>query len=158
MSDNIYMTRKGYDEALQRLEALKNQREDIAKEIGRARAFGDISENAEYDAAKDKQGLNEGRIHDLENQLAIAQVMGDNETLPSDKVLVGITVTIVDVSDGEVSEYTMVSPLEADPDQGRISTQSPLGQALLGRKVGEVAELKAPRGTMKYKIKKIVRR
>jgi transcription elongation factor GreA len=152
------MTQKGYDEALKRLEELKNLRDEIAQEIGRARAFGDISENAEYDAAKDKQGMNERRIHDLENQLAVAQIMGAHEVLPTDKVLVGITVTIEDVSDGEVSEYTMVSPLEADPDQGRISIQSPLGQALLGRAVGDIAELKVPRGAIKYKITRIERR
>jgi transcription elongation factor GreA len=152
-----YMSPEGYAEALKRLEALKDKRVEISAEIGRAIGFGDISENAEYDAAKDKQAMVESRIGELESKLSRAQVI-DNSTLPDDKILVGTTVTLEDLSDGEEIEYTMVSALEADPDLDKISVDSPVGQALLTHEVGDTVKIEVPVGTLKYKVLKIERR
>ncbi len=152
-----YVSPEGYAEAQKKLEALKDQRVEISAEIGRAIDFGDISENAEYDAAKDKQALVEARIADLESKLSRAQVI-DNSFLPDDKVLVGATVTLEDLSDGEEIEYTVVSALEADPDRDKISVDSPVGQALLTHEVGDTVEIQVPVGTLTYKVLKIERR
>ena len=155
-SGNIYMTPEGYEEAQKKLEALKQQRMEVSEEIGRARGFGDISENAEYHAAKEKQALVEERIAELENKLSRAQIMDDVDA-PSDKVLLGTTVTLADTSGDLEMTYTMVSELESDPDAGKISITSPIGQAALGHKEGDVISVDLPKGVMEFTIKKIER-
>ncbi len=154
---DIYLTRKGYEKLMEGLEYLKTvRRRELSKAIGQARAHGDISENAEYDAAKDAQGLNEKRIADLEGKLSRARIL-DGEDMAKDEVLIGATVKLKDSDSGEELEYTLVSEEEADYSQGKISIASPVGKALLGHKENDIVEIKVPAGILKYKILKISR-
>jgi transcription elongation factor GreA len=118
-----------------------------------ARAHGDLSENAEYHAAKERQGQIEASIADIEDQLSRAQII-DPTSLSGDKVLFGATVTLKD-EDGKTIKYQLVGQVEADAKVGRISYNSPLGRALIGRHVGEDVEVSAPSGDRYYEIKKI---
>lgn len=157
MSQEFYLTRDGYDKLVQELDSLKTtKRHAISKALAEARAHGDISENAEYDAAKDAQGLNEKRISELEFKLSTARII-DDSNMPKDEVLIGATVKIKDLNSDEELEYTLVSELEADYNQGKISVTSPVGKGLLGHKVGGIAEIKIPAGALKYKILEIRR-
>lgn len=154
---NLYLTPEGHRKLVQKLEHLKTvRRREISKEIEKARGHGDISENAEYDAAKDAQAHNEEKIAELEFKLAHAQII-DNANISKDEVLVGATVSILDVDTGEKLEYTLVSELEADYSQGKISVTSPVGKGLMNHKKDEVVEIKIPVGILKYKILKISR-
>ena len=154
---NSYLTRDGYEKLFQELESLKTvKRRGLSKAIGDARAHGDIGENAEYDAAKEAQALNEHRIAELEYKLSRARIL-DNENIPKDKVFIGATVKLRDLATEEELEYTLVSDLEADYSQGKISITSPVGKGLVGRKENETAEIKIPAGILKYKILKITR-
>jgi transcription elongation factor GreA len=123
--------------------------------VGEARSHGDISENAEYDAAKDAQAHNEKQIRELEEKLARVRILDKN--IPKDEVLIGATVKLKDMDTDEELEYTLVSELEADYNQNKISVSSPVGQGLLGHKENEIAEIKIPAGILKYKIIKISR-
>jgi transcription elongation factor GreA len=148
----IYLTKKGYQKLMEELEYLKTiKRKELSKAIGAARAHGDISENAEYDAAKDAQGLNEKRIAELENKLAGARILEDHD-ISSDEVLIGATVKLKDMDTEEELEYMLVSGEEADYNQNKISVDSPVGSGLLNHRVGDIVELKIPSGTIKYKI------
>lgn len=156
MTGEIYLTQEGYEKLVTELEQLKTvKRRALSKAIGEARSHGDISENAEYDAAKDAQGQNEKQIMELEDKLARARILDKN--IPTDEVLIGATVKLKDMNTDEELEYTLVSELEADYNQNKISVSSPVGQGLLGHKVNEVAEIKIPAGILKYKIIKISR-
>jgi len=156
MSD-IYLTRSGHKKLMEELEHLKTvKRRQLSKAIGEARAHGDISENAEYDAAKDAQGLNEKRISELENKLASAQIL-DDTGISSDEVLIGATVKLRDLDSDEELEYTLVSEMEADYESGKISVTSPIGISLLNHKLDEEIEIKIPAGILRYKILKISR-
>lgn len=149
---DMYLTNEGYQKLSEKLEFLKTvKRRELSKAIGEARAHGDISENAEYDAAKEAQALNEQRIAELEYKLAHARILDDKD-MPKDEVLIGATVKLKDLSTEEELEYTLVSEIEADYAQGKISVSSPIGQGLLGRKENEIAEIKVPAGVLKYKI------
>lgn len=151
------MTKKGHDKLMEELEYLRTtKRRELARAVGEARAHGDISENAEYDAAKDAQGMNEKRIHELEEKLSSCRIV-DNEDIPSDEVLIGATVKLEDVDSGEIIEYTLVGEDEADYNTGRISVTSPVGKGLLNYKVGDIAEITVPAGILKYKIISISR-
>jgi len=155
--DQIYLTRAGYDKLIKELEYLKQvRRRELSKAIGEARAHGDISENAEYDAAKDAQALNEKRIAELEEKLANGRIL-DNENMSSDEVLIGAKVQLRDLDSDEVIEYTLVSGEEADYNEGKISVSSPVGSALLNHKVKDIVEIKVPVGTIKYEILNISR-
>ena len=155
--NEIYLSQEGHKKLLEDLEYLKTvKRRQLSKAIGEARAHGDISENAEYDAAKEAQGLNEKRIAELEEKLSRARILDDKD-MPKDQVLIGATVKLKDMDSGEEFEYTLVSELEADYDQGKISLNSPVGEGLLGHKENEVVEIKAPARVLKYKILKISR-
>lgn len=155
--DEIYLTRSGYEKLSEELEFLKGEkRRQLSRAVGEARAHGDISENAEYDAAKDAQGLNEKRISELENKLACARIIED-EHMPHDEVLIGATVTLRDLDTEEVLVYTLVSETEADYETGKISTTSPVGAALLNHKEKDIVEIKVPAGVLKYEISKISR-
>jgi len=155
--EDIYLTRSGYEKLMQELDYLKKEkRRKLSKAIGEARAHGDISENAEYDAAKEAQGLNEKRITELEYKLANARII-DNENMSKDEVLIGAIVTLKDMGSQEVLEYTLVSETEADYAEGKISVNSPVGAALLNHKEKDIVEIKVPAGVLKYEIIKISR-
>ncbi|MDP1853726.1 MAG: transcription elongation factor GreA [Candidatus Omnitrophota bacterium] len=154
---DIYLTREGFEKLQAELEYLKTvRRRQLAKAIGEARSHGDISENAEYDVAKDAQGYNEKRIIELEDKLSRAQIL-DNKNIPKDEVLIGATVTLKDLDTDEEFQYTLLSEVEADYSQGKISVSSPVGKGLLGHKENEVVEIDIPAGVLKYKILKIER-
>jgi transcription elongation factor GreA len=156
--NEIYLTQKGHQKLVEELEYLKTvKRREISKAIGRAREHGDISENADYDAAKDAQALNEKRIAELESKLASARIL-DNENMSSDEVLIGATVRLKDLDSGEELEYMLVSEAEADYSQNKISVTSPVGAGLLNHKAGEIAEISIPAGLLRYKILSISRK
>jgi transcription elongation factor GreA len=155
--EEIYLTKSGYEKLAEELEFLKTtKRRELARAVGEARAQGDISENAEYDAAKDAQGMNEKRIEELEEKLSCARII-DAEGIPKDEVLIGATVRLKDMDSGEELTYTLVSDLEADYAQGKISVGSPVGAGLLNHKQEEVVEIKIPVGILRYKILEITR-
>lgn len=154
---DIHLSREGYDKLMKELEYLKTvKRRELSKEIGIARAHGDISENAEYDAAKEAQGLNEKRVSELEAKLSQAKII-DEESMPKDKVLIGAKVKLKDLNSGEELEYCLVAEEESDYAQGKISLSSPVGRGLLNHKENDVVEIKIPSGILKYKILKISR-
>lgn len=153
----IALTRAGRDKICGELEILKGgKRRQIAKDIAEARAHGDLSENAEYSAAKEAQSLNEKRIAALEDILMRASLL-DNNIMPKDEALIGATVKIKDLKTDREFDYVLVSEEEADFDLNKISISSPVGKALLGRKIGEVVEIQVPAGILEYKIIKISR-
>jgi len=152
-----HLTPEGYEKLRKELEYLKTvKRKALSKAIGEARAHGDISENAEYDAAKEAQGLNEKKVSELQNLLANASIL-DDENMSKDEVLIGATVKLKDMKSGEELEYRLVAEEEADYSQGQISVTSPVGSGLLSHKVGDIAEIKVPAGVLKYKVLKISR-
>jgi len=152
---DIYLTRAGYEKLREELEYLKTvQRRELCKEIEQARSYGDLGENAEYDAAKEAQALNEMKITELEDKLVRARII-DEENIPKDKVFIGKTVKLKNLDSGEELQYTLVAEEEASYDQGKISITSPIGKGLLGRKENETVEIKIPAGIVKYKIVKI---
>ena len=155
---DVYLSREGYERLREELEMLKTvRRREISRAIGEARAHGDLSENAEYDAAKDAQGYNEKHISELENTLSHARILED-ENIPSDEVLIGATVRLHDLDSGEEFDYTFVAEEEADFGQNKISITSPVGSGLLGHKENETVEIKVPAGVLRYKVLKISRR
>ena len=157
MSDKIPLTREGYDKIVREIEHLKTaKRREIAGDIAKARAFGDLKENAEYDAAKNSQAMNEKKISDLEGKLANAQII-DETKIPKDQVFIGASILLKDLKNQDEFTYSIVSPDEADFDNGKISVQSPIAQGLLGLKVGDTAQIKIPAGLLKYKVLKISR-
>jgi len=152
-----YLTREGYEKLKQELEYLKSvKRLEVARALEEARAKGDLSENAEYDAAKQERELVEARIAELERKLAFVRII-DDENIPDDKVYIGATVYLEDLDKGEELYYTLVSPEEADFKQRKISTTSPVGKALLGKGVGDEVEIQVPAGVLRYRIVKIER-
>ncbi|MFA5145338.1 MAG: transcription elongation factor GreA [Candidatus Omnitrophota bacterium] len=155
--DEIYLTRGGHEKLTEELDRLKTQkRKQLSKAIGEARDHGDISENAEYDAAKDAQGLNEKHIAELEYKLAHARII-DNENISKDEVLIGAKVRIKDLDTEEELEYMLVSGAEADYAEGKVSIASPVGAALLNHKINDTIEIKVPAGILRYKILEISR-
>ena len=157
MSEKIPMSREGYDKFVKELEHLKTvKRREIAADIARARAFGDLKENAEYDAAKNSQAFNEKRISDYEEKLSHTQII-DGSKIPKDQVFIGATVLLKDLKSEEEFHYSIVTQDEANFDEGKLSVTSPIAKGLLGLKVGQTAEIKIPAGTLKYKILKISR-
>jgi transcription elongation factor GreA len=155
--DKIYLTQEGYEKLKQELEHLKTtKRRKLSDEIGKARALGDISENAEYDAAKEAQGINEKKIAEIEQRLAVAQII-DESQMATDEVLIGATVEIQDIETSEKETYTLVSETEADFANSRISVTSPVGKALLGHKKDDFVDISVPAGILKYKILNITR-
>lgn len=148
----VVMTYDGLKKMEQELENLKTvRRKEVAEKIKEARGQGDLSENAEYDAAKEEQGEIESRIVQLENLLRNAEVI-DKDILKMDVVNLGSKVTVLDVEFDEEMEYTIVGSTEADPMNGRISNESPLGMALLGQKVGATVMADTPDGEVAFKI------
>ncbi len=157
MSGEVYLTQEGYEKLQEELNRLKSvERPKISKAIGEARLLGDLKENAEYDAAKNAQAHCEARISELEGNLSRVRII-ENEDIPKDKAFIGAIVTLHDLDTEEESVYTLVSPEESDYEQGKISIQSPIGKALLGKKLGEEIDVQVPAGALKYKIVKIGR-
>jgi len=155
--DQIYLTRGGYEKLTEELNQMKNvKRKKLSKAVGEARDHGDISENAEYDAAKDAQGMNEKHIAELEYKLAHARII-ENEDMSDDEVLIGAKVKLKDLNSDDQFEYILVAEAEADYDQNKISIASPIGAALLNHKEGDVVEITVPAGILKYKILDISR-
>jgi transcription elongation factor GreA len=153
----VYLTKKGYEKLSEELEYLKNvRRREISKAIGTAREHGDLSENAEYDAAKDAQGYNEKKISELEAKLSQVRIIEDQD-IPHGEVLIGATVKLKDLDNGEELEYTLVSEEESDYEQNKIAITSPVGLGLLSHKENEEVDIKVPAGILRYKILKISR-
>ena len=150
--DKIPMTKKGYEAVQEELKNLKNvERPAIIAAIAEARAHGDLSENAEYHAAKEKQSFIEGRIQELEGAIGCAQVV-DVAALSGDRVVFGATVELFDVDTEAESTYQIVGQYEADLEKGRISVLSPLARALIGKNVGDETHVASPNGGKTYEI------
>ena len=152
MSDLIPMTRTGFDKIKNELYDLENEQMPvIEKRIAAARAEGDLSENAEYHGARESQGMLQAKINMIRDKLARADII-DMATLPKDQVVFGVTVKVKDLDFGDEEEFTLVGAGEEDYDLGRILVTSPLAQGLLGKKVGEKAEIEVPGGTNHFEI------
>ena len=157
MAGQIYLTRDGYQKLVDQLEFLKTtERQKIAKAIGEARAQGDISENAEYDAAKDAQAHNEVRIVDREGRLADVSFIEDMK-IPADKIFIGAKVKLKDLDSGQEIRYMLVSSEEAEFGEDRLSVFSPIGQGLLKHKVGDEVTITVPVGIKRYRVLEIKR-
>ena len=155
MSDIIYLSEQGYEDLKNELHELKTvDRPNVINQIAEARDKGDLSENAEYDAAKEAQGLLEARIAKLEIDLSNSRII-DESKLDSSKVSLLSNVTIKNLSNGSEMSYTIVSESEADLSQKKISASSPIGKGLIGKKVGDIADIVVPNGTIKFEIVKI---
>ncbi len=151
------MTEEGLRKLQEQLDFLVGvRRNEVAQKIEVARGFGDLSENAEYDEAKKEQGQLEDEIARLTKVISTAVVVSENE-ISTDKVSVGTTVKVQDVSTGDVYEYAIVGAEEADPYEDKISNESPVGAALMGATVGTVLDIEVPMGMLKYKVLEIKR-
>jgi transcription elongation factor GreA len=148
----VILTPEGYEKLKDEIEYLKNQkRREVADRIRIAREFGDIAENAEYDDAKNEQAMVEQRIAMLEERLVSARVITKKD-IAKDVVSVGSKVRLRDMAANKTFEYYIVGSAEANPAENRLSNESPVGKAIIGRKKGEVVEVAAPRGALKFKI------
>ncbi len=153
--ERVPITKQGYEQLKQELAHLKTvARPENIKAIEEARSHGDLSENAEFDAAKDRQGFLEGRIGELEFKLANADII-DPDSLPKDKAVFGCRVLLENIDTGEEVRYQLVGPDESSIEQGRISVSSPLGRAILGKGEGEEVVLQAPGGRRSYELVEI---
>lgn len=154
-SEETFLTKEGYEKLTKELHYLKTvRRSEISKEIKEAREHGDISENAEYQAAKEKQAFVETRILQLETKLSQARII-DSKRIPKDRVYLGATVILRNLESGEELKYTLVGGDEADSSEGKISVHSPLAKGLLGHRAGDRAEIRVPAGIRKYEILRI---
>lgn len=155
MNKSIHtLTRSGEKTLKKELDELKAKREETAEKLKTARGFGDLSENSEYDEAKNEQGLMEARIIEIEAILANAQIIEDDE-ISTDKVGIGTSVRMLDVEMNEEMEFKIVSVKEADINQNKMSDESPIGKAINGHKVGEVVDVETPSGMIQFKILEI---
>ena len=155
MHESVPMTREGYNRLkaeIRRLETEELPR--ITEKIAEAREEGDLKENAEYHAQRENQGMMQAKINELKDKLARASIV-DPTQLPKDEVVFGSKVTVEDLAYGDEEEFTLVGAGDEDYDAGKILVTSPFGQGLIGKKVGDVAEIDAPAGKMKFKILKI---
>ena len=151
----VILTPEGYEKLKQEIDFLSNdKRREVADRIRVAREFGDIAENAEYDDAKNEQAMLEQRIALLEERMTAARVISKKE-VPKDVVGVGSKVKLRDVDAKETVEYHIVGSAEADPSAHKLSNESPVGRAIIGKKKGETVEVSAPRGSLKFKILEI---
>lgn len=155
MAEEFIMTQKGYDEAVEKLRYLQTEkRKEITERIKVARGFGDLSENAEYDAARNEQAMNEGEIIELESKIKNAKIV--EETSDLSKIHFGSKVRVYDYDMEEETVYTLMGTTEADPMNNIISIDSPFGKALFGNTVGAVVIVHAPGGDFKVEIKEIL--
>ena len=157
MAEKQLLTKKGYEERVALLEHLKvDRRKEVAQKLKEAREQGDLSENAEYDAAKDEQRDIEARIEELEGILKNAEVVVEDE-VDFDKINVGCTVKAYDITFDEEIEFKLVGSTEANSLEGKISNESPVGQALMGKKVNDVVDVETQAGVIQYKVLDIQR-
>jgi len=158
MENEIYLTKDGYKALEEKLDYLKTvKREEVSKKIGVAREFGDLSENAEYDAAKEEQAQVEAEILEIENKLRFGKIINQKK-IDTSKVTVGCTVKLLDLEFDDQFEYKIVGSTESDPSKGLISNESPVGQALLGKKKDEMVQIVLPQNnnvTIKLKVLEI---
>lgn len=151
-SDRIPMTREGFEKKKAELERMKtHDMVEITKRVAAARELGDLSENAEYHAAREDQGILQARIRNLEDELARAYIV-DPASLPKDTIVFGSRVRVRDLDLDEEEVYELVGPGSENFDEGRILVTSPIGQGLLGRKIGETVEIQVPRGVIRFEI------
>ncbi len=157
MAQDIVLTRDGYDELSQKLQELKSVgRSEIAEKLKVARSFGDLSENSEYDEAKSEQAKLEAEINDIEAMLSRATIIDDEANANTEVVHLGSIVTIKETSKGAAEKtYTITGFAQANPMEGKISDESPVGKALIGHKVGDKVDVEAPKGILTFKILKI---
>jgi transcription elongation factor GreA len=154
--DRIPITREGLNRIKKELEHIRRiERPQNVRAIEEARAHGDLSENAEYHAAKERQSFIEGRITELECDIGKAEVI-DLDDSPSDRVVFGKTVLICNIVTDEEIRYQVLGPYESEPENGRISVHSPLGQALIGKEVGDEIRVKTPGGVQEFEILEII--
>lgn len=152
MKQVFNITKIGKKELEEELALLISQRKEISEEVATAREFGDLRENSEYDAARKKQGWAESRISEIENILQNAVIIGDGE---KGKVGLGNQVSLKNLENGKIVEYSIVGPVEANPLEGKISNESPIGLQIMGKKLGEEVEISTPKGSIKYEITEI---
>lgn len=157
MKDKVPMTAAGAEQLRNELQELKSvARPQVIAAIAEARAHGDLKENAEYHAAREQQGFIEGRIADIEHKLAHAHVIDVTKLPPSGKVVFGATVCLADEESGDEMRYQIVGEDEADIKEGRISVNSPIARALIGKEEGDIAEVQAPGGIKAYEIVEVL--
>lgn len=155
MQGETPITKSGYEAVEKELNQLiRVDREEIKKAISEARELGDLKENAEYHSAKEKQALIEGRISQLQGIIASAKIV-DPSTMSGDRVVFGATVTLLDVDKDENVTYQIVGDIESDSSKGKISFQSPLGRALIGKEAGDTVIVKAPKGDIEYEVEEV---
>ena len=155
MTEEVLLTKEGYEEIVAEHENLVAvKRAEVAQKLKEAIAQGDLSENADYDAAKNEQAELEERIYKLENMIRKAKIIDDSE-LAGDQVTVGLTVKVLDIDEDEEDEFTIVGSTEADPFEGKISNESLVGAALLGKKVGDEINVEVPDGVVSYRVLEI---
>ncbi|MBF0198283.1 MAG: transcription elongation factor GreA [Planctomycetes bacterium] len=150
----IPMTKAGYINLQDQLDRLREQIPDMQKAISEAREKGDLKENAEYHAARESLGMHEAKIAEIESRLGQAQIIS-SKNMNSDEILFGATVSVLDIEIDDEEEYTLVGEGESDPMNNKILTTSPMGQAMLNKKVGDHFTVSAPGGDMEYKVLKI---
>lgn len=152
MAKKVLLTSEGLKKLQDELDNLKNvRRKENTAALKIAKSFGDLSENSEYDEAKNEQAEIEARISEIENMLKNAEII-DEDGVATDVASIGSKVSVKDLDDGEITEYLIVGSTEADPMKGKISDESPVGSALLGHKIGEVVAVDAPMGMLEYEI------
>jgi transcription elongation factor GreA len=155
MSENMYVTKETFEKMREELHHMKSvDRPAASRAIAEAREKGDLKENAEYDSAKEAQGMLEAKIKQLEGMIANAKIV-DTTTIDTSKVTILTKVTITNLATKKTVTYQLVGEKEADLKLGKISAASPIGKGLMGKVIGEVAEISAPNGVMKFKIEKI---
>ncbi|HWE37523.1 MAG TPA: transcription elongation factor GreA [Isosphaeraceae bacterium] len=154
-TDRVPMSKEGYEKRKAELDKMKHEdMPRIAEQIAQARGFGDLSENAEYDAAREAQGMLQAKINDLQDLLARAMIV-ERPTEAPDRVVFGVKVRVTDLDLGDEEDFILVGPGEEDYDQNKILLTSPIGQGLVGKQVGEVAEVPIPKGKLRLKILEI---
>ncbi len=155
MAEEMLLTKEGYEKIVAEHEELVTvRRKEIAERIKEAISYGDISENSEYDSAKNEQAELEERINKLENMMRKAKII-DESTITNDRVGIGLKVKVQELESGEIMNFAIVGSTEADPFEGKISNESLVGAALLGKMVNEVAEVQVPDGIVNYKVMEI---
>ncbi len=150
--DRIPMSKPGYEKLKAQLDMMKNEdMPRIAEQIAQARDYGDLSENAEFDAAVEAQGMLQARIDELQDKLARAMIV-DKSTLPTDRVVFGSKVKVLDLDVDDEEDFILVGPGEEDYDQNKILLTSPIGQALVGKQIGDEVQVPIPKGTLKLRV------
>lgn len=151
----IVLTPSGHEKLTQRLDYLRNvQRREVAERLRDSKQFGDLTENAEYEDAKTAQALVESQITELRRVLQIAQIL-ESADIPTDHIGIGSIVQMTNLENDDEWEFTLVSSVEADPDNDLISDESPVGEALVGKKVGDIVNIEVPNGILQYRIDSI---